>query len=337
MLVTSLVILFLIFAIVYNGIKVVPQQEVWIIERLGRFDRKIEAGLNFLIPFIDRVAYRHSLKEEAIDIARQAAITKDNVSLVIDGILYVKIIDPVQASYGVANLYFAVIQLAQTTMRSEIGKMTMDRTFEERDSINAGIVNSINEAATVWGVQCMRYEIKDINPPESVLQAMELQVAAERKKRAQILESEGKRQSMINIAEADKETVLLKSEAARQDQINRSEGEAKAITLVAQATADSIATVAASMNKHGGSQAASLRVAEQYVEAFRRMAKECNTLIVPANAADAGGMVAQALSIFNSITTNTKKTGAPAKQTSKEIWSDEMIQDSDLSKNNKSL
>ena len=310
-----LVLLFLIFVISYFGIKIVPQQQVWIIERLGRYDRKLEAGLNFLIPFMDRVAYKHSLKEEAMDVGRQTSITKDNVSLIIDGVLYLRIIDPVQASYGVANLYFAVTQLAQTTMRSEIGKMTLDKTFEERETLNTGIVNSISEAASAWGVQCMRYEIKDITPPESVLQAMELQVAAERKKRAQILESEGKRQSMINIAEADKETVLLKSEAARQDQINRSEGEASAIKLVAQATAQSIEIVSGAINQKGGSDAAALRVAEQYVDAFKNLAKENNTLIIPANVSDAGSMIAQALTIFSSI-----NKGQLSDKNAQEIW-----------------
>jgi regulator of protease activity HflC (stomatin/prohibitin superfamily) len=296
-----LVIAFLAFVFVMSGFKIIPQQQVWIVEKLGRFDRKLEPGLNIIIPFIERVAYRHSLKEEAIDISEQAAITKDNVTLLLDGIIYLKKIDPVAASYGAANPFYAVIQLAQTTMRSEIGKMTMDQTFEEREALNTSIVNAINEAANSWGVQCMRYEIKDIAPPKSVLQAMELQVAAERKKRAEILESEGKKQAKINIAEADRAQVVLESEAAQIDQINRARGEADAIKLVAAATANSIEIVAKSINEKGGESAVALKVAERYIEAFSNIAKVGNSIIIPANASDAGSMVAQALAVFNTV------------------------------------
>ena len=297
----ELTIAFLAFLAVVKGVKFVPQQQVWIVERMGRYRASMQAGLNFLIPFIDNITYRHSLKEEAVDIPSQTAITKDNVTLIIDGILYLKITDPKQASYGVGDARYAITQMAQTTMRSELGKMTLDRTFLERDNLNVSIVQSINEASVVWGIQCLRYEIKDITPPDNVRQAMELQVAAERKKRAEVLDSEGKRQSQINIAEGIKQEVVLKSEAAMTDQINRAKGEAEAILQVAKATAEGIEMVAASIDKSGGEKAVALRLAEQYIEAFSKLAKENNTLILPAKTDDAGSMVAQALSIFNSI------------------------------------
>ena len=297
----ELVIAFLMFLAVLKGVKFVPQQQVWVVERMGRYRASMQAGLNFLIPFIDNISYRHSLKEEAVDIPSQTAITKDNVTLIIDGILYLKITDPKQASYGVGDARYAITQMAQTTMRSELGKMTLDKTFLERDNLNVSIVQSINEASVVWGIQCLRYEIKDITPPDNVRQAMELQVAAERQKRAEVLDSEGKRQSQINIAEGIKQEVVLKSEAAMTDQINRAKGEAEAILQVAKATAEGIELVAVSIEKSGGEKAVALRLAEQYIEAFSKLAKENNTLILPAKTDDAGSMVAQALSIFNSI------------------------------------
>ena len=297
----ELTITFLAFLAIVKGVKFVPQQQVWIVERMGQYRVSMEAGLNFLIPFIDNISYRHSLKEEAVDIPSQTAITKDNVTLIIDGILYLKITDPKQASYGVGDARYAITQMAQTTMRSELGKMTLDRTFLERDNLNVSIVQNINEASVVWGIQCLRYEIKDITPPDNVRQAMELQVAAERQKRAEVLDSEGKRQSQINIAEGIKQEVVLKSEAAMTDQINRAKGEAEAILQVAKATAEGIEMVAASIDKSGGEKAVALRLAEQYIEAFSKLAKENNTLILPAKTDDAGSMVAQALSIFNSI------------------------------------
>ena len=297
----ELTITFLAFLAIVKGVKFVPQHQVWIVERMGQYRVSMEAGLNFLIPFIDNISYRHSLKEEAVDIPSQTAITKDNVTLIIDGILYLKITDPKQASYGVGNARYAITQMAQTTMRSELGKMTLDKTFLERDNLNVSIVQSINEASVVWGIQCLRYEIKDITPPDNVRQAMELQVAAERKKRAEVLDSEGKRQSQINIAEGIKQEVVLKSEGAMTDQINRAKGEAEAILEVAKATAEGIELVAVSIEKSGGEKAVALRLAEQYIEAFSKLAKENNTLILPAKTDDAGSMVAQALSIFNSI------------------------------------
>ena len=307
-----LVVLFVLAIIAWKGIKIVPQQQAWVVEKLGKYDRKLEPGLNFLVPMVEAIAYKHTLKEQAIDIPEQTAITKDNVTLMIDGVLYVRIIDPVAASYGVSDPYYAVIQLAQTTMRSEIGKMNLDTTFEERSTLNTNIVLAINEAAAAWGIQCMRYEIKDINPPKTVLQAMELQVAAERRKRAEILDSEGKRQSQINIAEGDKQEVVLTSEAAKIDQINRAEGEARAILAVAEATAKGIEFVASSIQKQGGAEAVSLRVAEQYVQAFSKLAKDSTTVLLPANTGDAGAMVAQALAVFENIRhKQSPLTGSP--------------------------
>lgn len=292
---------FIALLVIWKGVKIVPQQSAWIIEKLGRFDRKLEPGLNLLVPFIERVAYRHSLKEYAFDVQEQTAITRDNVTLLMDGVIYVRIIDPIQASYGVSDPVYAVTQLAQTTMRSEIGKLTLDESFEERERLNANIVTAINQASQTWGIQCMRYEIKNITPPSTVLKAMELQVAAERQKRAEILQSEGQRQSKINVAEGDKQEIVLESEAAMTDQINRARGEAEAIREVAQATAQGIELVAASIQKAGGEQAVALKVAQQYVDAFGKLAKESNTILLPANTGDAGAMVAQALSVFNSI------------------------------------
>ncbi len=291
----------LIFMVVWRGIKIVPQQEAWIVQYLGKFERKLEPGLNIINPFFAQVAYKHTLKEMAIDVPEQSAITRDNVTLAMDGIIYVRIVDAVAASYGVSDPIMAVSLLAQTTMRSEIGKLTLDKTFEEREALNANIVTAINQAAQTWGIQCMRYEIKNINPPQSVLKAMELQMAAERQKRASILESEGKRQSQINVAEGSKQEVVLRSEASQIDQINRARGEAEAILAVAEATAKGIDLVAAAIQKTGGNEAVALKVAEQYVNAFGELAKTSTTVILPANAADAGAMVAQALTVFDTI------------------------------------
>ncbi len=296
--------------IIWKGIKIVPQQSAFIVEKLGRFDRKLEPGLNLLIPFIEVVAYRHSLKEFAYDVQEQSAITRDNVSLLMDGVVYIRVVDPIEASYGVNDPLYAVTQLAQTTMRSEIGKLSLDECFEERERLNTNIVNSINDAAQTWGIQCMRYEIKNITPPRNVLQAMETQVEADRKKRAEILESEGIRQSKINVAEGHKQQIVLESEAAKLDQINRAQGEAEAILAVAEATAKGIEAVAISIQKAGGEEAVALKIAEQYVSAFGKLAKESNTILLPANTNDAGSMVAQALGIFNTIKQGTAGSGS---------------------------
>ena len=297
----AVIVIILIFAT-----KIVPQQQAWVVERLGKYDRVLAPGLTLLIPIIQRVAYVHTLKEQAIDIHAQTAISNDNITLLIDGVLYVKIIDPVASSYGVDNPYYAITQLAQTNMRSEIGKITLDKTFEEREMLNHAIVSSINDAARSWGIQCMRYEIKDIKPPETILKAMELQVAAERQKRARILESEGHRQAQVNNAEGEKTRVVLNSEASYIDQVNRAKGEGEAILCVANATANSISVVAKAINDKNGSDAVSLRVAEKYLEAFGNLAKESNTVILSSNLDSPSGFVTQAMTIYDNIKNETK-------------------------------
>ena len=300
--ISALVIIALIFMI-----KIVPQQQAWVLENLGKYDKILEPGLNVIIPIIQKVAYKHTLKEQAMDVHAQTAISNDNVTLLIDGVLYVKIVDAVAASYGVENPYYAITQLAQTTMRSEIGKLKLDKTFEERETLNHAIVTSINEAATNWGIQCMRYEIKDIQPPTTILEAMELQVAAERQKRARIMESEGHRQSQINVAEGEKAQVVLNSEAAYTDQVNRAKGEAEAILLVADATAKGISIVASAIKQDGGQDAVSLKVAQQYVEAFGKLAKDSNTILLPADLSSPSSVIAQAMTIFNNVKESTGK------------------------------
>ena len=290
----------------FLSIKIVPQQESWVLERLGKFNRLLNPGLSFIIPFIDVVAYKHSLKEQVLDVNSQSAISNDNVSLKIDGVLYIKIMDPAAASYGVSNPYYAVIQLAQTTMRSEIGKLTLEKTFEERDTLNSNIVFAINSAAKDWGVICMRHEIKDIQPPENVLQAMELLIAADRQKRASILESEGKRQAKINNAEADKIQQVLESEGNYTKKINNAKADYESLVMASEATAKGIHLVAESLNTTKGMDAVMVKLAENYLQQFGHLAKSNNTMIIPSNVSDVSSVLASALSIYKNISGETK-------------------------------
>lgn len=300
------VLVTLVVLVILRSIKVIPQQNAFVVERLGKFHEVLQPGFNLIIPFFDRVAYRHSLKETAMDIPEQICITKDNVQVAVDGVVFAQVIDPAKASYGISNYQFAVIQLAQTTMRSEIGKIDLDKTFEERTNINGAIVSAIDEASSGWGVKILRYEIKNITPPKSVLNAMEKQMQAEREKRAVILTSEGEKQSAINQAEGQKQKVVLESEAMRQQQINEAEGQAAAIKAVASATADGIREVAQALQEKGGFEAVQLRVAENLVEQYGKLAKSTNTMILPANFADMGSMISAAMGVIKQQNDNSK-------------------------------
>jgi len=279
---------------------VVPQQNAYVVERLGRFSGVLEAGFHILVPFVDVIRYRHMLKEQAIDIPEQICITRDNVQVGVDGILYLKVMDPERASYGISNYVFALTQLAQTTLRSEIGKIELDKTFEERSQINIQVVSEVDKASEAWGVKVLRYEIKNITPPQDVIAAMEKQMRAEREKRSVILQSEGERDAAINSAEGQKQQVIKASEAKKQQQINEAEGQAAAILAVARATSDGIRAVAEAIKGEGGFEAVQLRVAEQYVDRFGAIAKSGNTLVVPANLADVGSMLALAMNVIQS-------------------------------------
>lgn len=293
----ALFILLAAIIFIIKALKVVPQQNSWVVERLGRFHAALLPGLNIVIPFIDRVAYKHMLKEVPLDVPSQICITKDNTQLQVDGILYFQVTDPKLASYGTSNYVMAITQLAQTTLRSVIGKMELDKTFEERDDINRAVVAALDEAATSWGVKVLRYEIKDLTPPKEILHAMQAQITAEREKRALIAASEGRKQEQINIATGEREAFIQRSEGAKQAAINTAQGEAEAIKAVAAATAQAIQQVAQAIQSPGGMDAVNLKVAEKYVEAFGNVAKEGNTLILPGNLADMGAMVATAMSI----------------------------------------
>ncbi|MCA9506343.1 MAG: paraslipin [Myxococcales bacterium] len=294
------VIGFVILAIVMvaKTATIVPQQTAYVVESLGKYSKTLDAGFHILIPFIERIAYKHSLKEMAIDIPEQVCITKDNVQVGVDGVLYMQILDPRRASYGIQDYIFAISQLAQTTLRSEIGKIDLDRTFEERAAINANIVREVDLASNPWGVKVLRYEIKNINPPRDVIDAMEKQMRAEREKRAVILQSEGVRDAEINRAEGQKQKVIKESEAKREQQINEAEGEAAAIQAVAVATAEGLRQVAAAVGAPGGLEAMQLRIAEQYVAQFGELAKQGNSLIVPANLSDVASMLALAKNVI---------------------------------------
>ncbi|KAJ1983257.1 Stomatin [Dimargaris verticillata] len=294
-------------------VKFVPQQEAWVVERMGKFHRILDPGLAILLPFLDRIKYVQSLKEVAVEIPTQSAITQDNVTLELDGVLYYRVVDAYKASYGVEDAEFSIMQLAQTTMRAEIGQMALDTTLAERNLLNTNIVNAINHAAEEWGIRCLRYEIRDIHPPEKVVEAMHSQVSAERSKRAQILESEGFRQSEINVAEGKKQATILASEAVMVEQINQAKGAAEAILAHAGATAQGIERVAQAITRsEGGHEAVSLTVAEKYVNAFANLAKESTTVVVPADANNVSGMVAQALAVYKNINHASPSSTKPA-------------------------
>jgi regulator of protease activity HflC (stomatin/prohibitin superfamily) len=289
----------IVVVFIVEGVRIVPQQEAWVVERFGRFYAILEPGLNLIIPIFDRVAYEHSLKEVPLDVPEQVCITRDNTQLTVDGIIYYQVTDPRLASYGSANYIMAITQLAQTTLRSEIGKMELDKTFESRDVINHQIVAVLDEAGRNWGVKMLRYEIKNLTPPEAILKSMQAQITAEREKRALIAKSEGQRQQEINLADGEKQADILKSEGEKQAAINKAQGDATAIKLIAEATATGVRAVAEAIGDKGGMEAANLKVAQQYVEAFANLAKSSNTLIIPANAGDIAGFVATAMSVLD--------------------------------------
>ncbi|MFY8328402.1 SPFH domain-containing protein [Pseudoalteromonas sp. ZZD1] len=299
-------LLIFVLVLLKSSVKFVPQNRAWLIERFGKYQSTKEAGLNFIVPFVDRIAADRSLKEQAQDVPSQSAITKDNISLIVDGVLYFRVLDPYKATYGVDDYVFAVTQLSQTTMRSELGKMELDKTFEERDLLNTNIVAAINQAAEPWGIQVLRYEIKDIVPPQSVMEAMEAQMKAERVKRAQILESEGDRQANINVAEGKKQAQVLAAEADKSEQILRAEGEAKAIIAVAEAQADALRKVGEAADTEQGQKAIQLDLATKAIAAKEAIARESSVVLLPDNATDASSLVAQGMSIINTLNQKQK-------------------------------
>lgn len=299
--VVGLALIVFAISIVMKAVCIVPQQEAWIIERLGRFHKNLEGGLHFIVPFVDVIQYRHSKKEIVLDIPSQICITKDNVSVSVDGVLFFRVIDPVNASYGISNYEIAVIQLAQTTLRSEVGKIDLDRTFEERERINSSVILAVDSATEPWGVKVMRYEIKTIQPPKDVLDAMEKQMRAEREKRAKVLESEGDRDSRVNRAEGNKQETIKNSEADKASQINEAEGRANAILAIANATAQGIRAVAEAMNAPGGSEAARLKIAEEYVKQMGAIAGDARAIVVPAAVGDPAQMIATAMAVYDQV------------------------------------
>ena len=299
--------------ILFMTAKVVPQREEWIVQRLGKYNRTLDAGLKILVPVIDQVAYKHTLKEQTFDVASQSCITKDNISVEIDGVLYMQVNDARAASYGVENYFIAISQLAQTTLRSEIGKIDLDRTFEERDTINARVVDAVDRAAEPWGVKILRYEIKDITPPASVRDALEKQMRAERERRAVVAESEGERQARINVSEGDRQETINLSEAEKLKQINEAEGRAQEIKLVAEATAAGIRDVASALTENGGREAVNLRIAEQWVSQFGQLAKTNNTMIVPAQLGDVATLVSTVMKSMETMDASSMEEGASEK------------------------
>ncbi|WP_374675838.1 SPFH domain-containing protein [Ideonella sp.] len=301
--ITAVVLFVIAVLFVARAVKVVPQQNAWVVERLGRYHGTLAPGLNIIIPFVDRLAYRHSLKEIPLDVPSQVCITKDNTQLTVDGILYFQVTDPMRASYGSSNYIVAITQLAQTTLRSVIGKMELDRTFEEREIINSSVVAALDEAALNWGVKVLRYEIKDLTPPAAILHAMQAQITAEREKRALIAASEGRRQEQINIATGEREAFIARSEGEKQAEINKALGEAAAISAVAEATAGAIRQIAAAIREPGGADAVQLKVAERAVDAFAQLAQKNNTMIVPASVSEVGALVGSAMALMRSDVT----------------------------------
>lgn len=297
--IVGLILLVIVIVMVSKTVKIVPQQHAWVLERLGRYHATLTPGLTIVLPFIDRVAYKHVLKEIPLDVPSQICITRDNTQLQVDGVLYFQVTDPMKASYGSSNFVFAITQLSQTTLRSVIGKLELDKTFEERDFINHSVVSSLDEAASNWGVKVLRYEIKDLTPPKEILHAMQAQITAEREKRALIAASEGRKQEQINLAAGAREAAIQKSEGERQAAINQAQGQAAAILAVAEANAQAIQKIGNSIQAQGGMDAVNLKVAEQYVNAFGNLAKQGNTLIVPGNMSDLSSMIASALTIVN--------------------------------------
>lgn len=295
-----LIVLVIAIIFIVRTFKIVPQQHAWVVERLGKYDRTLTPGLKFIVPFIENVAYRHSLKEVPLDVPSQVCITKDNTQLQVDGIIYFQVTDPMRASYGSSNYQFAITQLAQTLLRSVIGKMELDKTFEERDAINASVVNALDEAAVNWGVKVLRYEIKDLTPPAEILRAMQAQITAEREKRALIAASEGRKQEQINLATGEREAYIARSEGERQAAINKAQGEAAAIVAVADATADAIRKIADAIRSPGGDQAVQLKVAERAVDAFAQLAQKNNTLIVPSNMSEVSSLIGSAMTMIRS-------------------------------------
>jgi len=296
----AIVLLIIAIVFVWRTFKIVPQQSAWVVERLGKFDRVLTPGLKFVIPFVERVAYQHSLKEVPLDVPSQVCITKDNTQLQVDGIIYFQVTDPMRASYGSSNYVVAITQLAQTLLRSVIGKMELDKTFEERDAINAQVVSALDEAAANWGVKVLRYEIKDLTPPAEILRSMQAQITAEREKRALIAASEGRKQEQINIATGEREAFIARSEGQRQAEINNAQGQAAAIVAVAEATADAIRKVAEAIRAPGGEQAVQLKVAEKAVEAYAQLAQKNNTMIVPGNMSEVSALIATAMALVRS-------------------------------------
>lgn len=297
----ALVLIVFAAVVISKGVRIVPQQQVWIVERLGKFHQSLAAGLHFTVPFVDVIRYRHSLKEIVLDIPSQVCITKDNVSVAVDGVLFFRVVDPVKASYGISYYEMAVIQLAQTTLRSEVGKIDLDRTFEEREKINNAVIMAIDHATEPWGVKVLRYEIKTIQPPKDIIEAMEKQMRAEREKRAKILESEGDRDSKINRADGLKQETIKASEAEKAKQINEAEGKAAAILSIANATAEGLRHVADAISGPGGHDAARLRVAEEYLKQMGQVAFDARSIIVPANMTDPASMIASAMSVYEQM------------------------------------